>query len=159
MVFCKLRPAALEVHLAGPVVPDLHFIGSSFPRVFTKNRFPQFSPIHKLGDLQRHPLNLTALSAGDAEEGVHFGRRRRSIMRRSAWTWRSRWNLGLILPSHRAAGVPLRRSRQRGCHSSDCRLVLTAAWVAATSFLHRGADIRRDPPASAMKTSVGKEKP
>jgi hypothetical protein len=90
MVFCKLRQAVLEVHLAGPVVPDLHFIGSSSPRVFTKNRFPQFSPVHELGELQRHPLNLTALSAADAEEGVHSGRRRRSIMRRSAQTWRSR---------------------------------------------------------------------
>jgi hypothetical protein len=29
MVFCKLRPAALEVHLVVPVIPDLHFIGSS----------------------------------------------------------------------------------------------------------------------------------
>jgi hypothetical protein len=51
MVFCKLRPAALEVHLIGPVVLDLHFIGSSSPRVFTKNRFPQLSPVHKLGKL------------------------------------------------------------------------------------------------------------
>jgi hypothetical protein len=110
MVFCKLRPAALEVHLAGPVVSDLHFIGSSSPRVFTKNRFPQFSPVHEIGELQRHPLNLTALSATDAE-GVHSGRRRRSIMRRSARTWRSRGNLGLILASHRAAGAPFRRSR------------------------------------------------
>jgi hypothetical protein len=58
--------------------------------VFTKNCFPQLSPIHKLGKLQRHPMNLAALSASDAEEGVHFGRRRRSIMRRSAQTWRSR---------------------------------------------------------------------
>jgi hypothetical protein len=33
MVFCKLRPAALEVLLTGAVVPDLHFIGSSSPRV------------------------------------------------------------------------------------------------------------------------------
>jgi hypothetical protein len=40
MVFCKLRPAALEVHLIGPIIPDLHFIGSSSPRVLTKNRFP-----------------------------------------------------------------------------------------------------------------------
>jgi hypothetical protein len=39
MVFYKLRLAALEVHLTGPVVPDLHFIGSSSPRVFMKNRF------------------------------------------------------------------------------------------------------------------------
>jgi hypothetical protein len=32
-----------------------------------------------------------ALSASDAEEGVHFGRRRRrSVMRRSARTWCSR---------------------------------------------------------------------
>jgi hypothetical protein len=90
MIFCKLRPAALELHLVGPVVPDLHFIGSSSPRVFMKNRFLQLSPIHKLGELQRHPLNLAALSAGDAKEGVHFGRWRRSIMRRSARTWRSR---------------------------------------------------------------------
>jgi hypothetical protein len=29
MVFCKLRPAALEVHLAVPIILDLHFIGSS----------------------------------------------------------------------------------------------------------------------------------
>jgi hypothetical protein len=87
MIFCKLRPAALEVHLAGPIVPDLHFIGSSFPRVLTNNCFPQLSPIHELGKLQRHRLNLAALSAGDAEEGVHFGRwRRRSIIRRGAQT-------------------------------------------------------------------------
>jgi hypothetical protein len=30
------------------------------------------------------------LSAGDAEEGVHFGQRRRNIMRRGAQTWCSR---------------------------------------------------------------------
>jgi hypothetical protein len=90
MVFCKLRPAALEVHLVSTVVPDLHFIGSSSPRVFMKNRFLQFSPVHKFGQLQRYPLNLMALNAGDAEEGVHSGRMRRSIMRRSARTWRSR---------------------------------------------------------------------
>jgi hypothetical protein len=90
MVFCKLRPAALEVHLASPIIPDLHFIGSSVPRVFTKNSFPQLSPNHEIGKLQRHPLNLAALSAGDTE-GVHFERRRRrSIMRRGAWTWHSR---------------------------------------------------------------------
>jgi hypothetical protein len=53
MVLCKLRPAALEVLLTGAVIPDLHFIGSSSPRVFIKNRFPQFSPVHKLGEFQR----------------------------------------------------------------------------------------------------------
>jgi hypothetical protein len=90
MVFYKLRPAALEVHLSSPIVPDLHFIRSSSPRVFTKNHFLQLSPVHKLSKLQWYPLNLAALSAGNAKEGVHFGWRRRSVMRRSAWTWHSR---------------------------------------------------------------------
>jgi hypothetical protein len=52
MVFCKLRPAALEVLFTGTVLPDLHFIGSSSPRVFMKNRFPQLSTVHKLGEFQ-----------------------------------------------------------------------------------------------------------
>jgi hypothetical protein len=86
MVFCKLRPAALEVHLAVPVIPNLHFIGSSSPRVFTKNCFSQLSPIHELGKLQRHPLNLAALSASDAKEGVYFWQRRR----RSITWWSTR---------------------------------------------------------------------
>jgi hypothetical protein len=51
MVFCKLRTAALEVHLAVPVIPDLHFIGSSSPRVFMKNCFSQLSPVHEFGKL------------------------------------------------------------------------------------------------------------
>jgi hypothetical protein len=53
IVLCKLRPATLEVLLIGVVVPDLHFIGSSSPRVFTKNSFPQLSTVHKLGEFQR----------------------------------------------------------------------------------------------------------
>jgi hypothetical protein len=111
MVFCKLRPATLEVHLAVSIVPDLHFLGSSFPRVFAKNCFPQFSPIHELGKLQWHLLNLAALSAGDAEEGVYPGRRRRrSIMWRSTRTWCNSRNLGLVLASHRAARAPLHRN-------------------------------------------------
>jgi hypothetical protein len=52
----------------GAVVPDFHFVGSSSPRVLAKNSFPQFSPIHELGKIQREALNLTALRAGDAEE-------------------------------------------------------------------------------------------
>jgi hypothetical protein len=91
MIFCKLRPATLEVHLAISIVPDLHFIGSSSSRVFVKNCFPQFPSIHELVELQRYPLNLAALGAGDAKEGVHVGqRRRRSVITRSAWTWCSR---------------------------------------------------------------------
>jgi hypothetical protein len=31
VILCKLRPAALEVLLAGAVIPNLHFIGSSSP--------------------------------------------------------------------------------------------------------------------------------
>jgi hypothetical protein len=82
MIFCKMRPATPEVHLAVSIVPDLHFIGSSSSRVFAKNCFMKFPPIHELGKFQRHPLNLAVLSAGDAEEGTNFGRRRRrSIMR------------------------------------------------------------------------------
>jgi hypothetical protein len=73
MVFCKLRSATLEVHLVVPVIPDLHFIGSSSPIVFTKNCFSQLSPVQELGELQRHPLNLTALSTDDAEKGVYLG--------------------------------------------------------------------------------------
>jgi hypothetical protein len=52
VILRKLRPTALEVLLAGAIVPNLHFVWSSFTRVFTKNRFPQFSPIHELGELQ-----------------------------------------------------------------------------------------------------------
>jgi hypothetical protein len=111
MVFCKLRPAVLEVHLAVPIVLDLHFIGSFSSRVFMKNSFLQLSPIHKLGKLQRHPLNLAALSASDAEEGIQFGkRRRRSITWRSARTWCNSETLGLVLTPHRAARALLCRN-------------------------------------------------
>jgi hypothetical protein len=111
MVFCKLRPATLEVHLAVSIIPDLHFIGSSSSRVIAKNCFSQLSPINELGKLQRHPLNLAALSAGDAEEGIQFGRRRRrSTTWRSARTWCSSGTLGLVLTPHRVAGAPFRRS-------------------------------------------------
>jgi hypothetical protein len=78
--------------------------------VFTKNRFPQFSPIHKLGKFQRQTLNLTTLRAGDAEEGIDSGWRRRSISRRSTWTWCSRWHLGFIFAPGRMAEAPLHRS-------------------------------------------------
>jgi hypothetical protein len=53
VILRKLRPAALEVLLAGAVVPNLHFIGSSSPGVLTKNRFSQLSPVHELGKFQR----------------------------------------------------------------------------------------------------------
>jgi hypothetical protein len=81
MVFCKTGPATPEVHHAIPIVPHLYLVWSSFPSVFTKDYFWKSLPIHEFSKLQRHPLNLKALSTGDAEEGIKFGRRRRrSIM-------------------------------------------------------------------------------
>jgi hypothetical protein len=68
MVFCKLRPTALEVLLAGAFVPNLHFVWISSTRLFTKNCFSQFSPIHELGKIQWQALNLAALRIGDAKE-------------------------------------------------------------------------------------------
>jgi hypothetical protein len=110
VVFRKLGPATPEVHLAISVVPHLYLVGSSSSRVFAKNCFTKFPPIHELSKFQRHLLNLVALSAGDAEEGINFGRRRRrSIMRRSARTWCSSRNLGLVLTPHRAARAPFHR--------------------------------------------------
>jgi hypothetical protein len=110
MIFCKHGPATPEVHLAVSIVPYLHLLGSSSSRMFTKNCFTQLPPIHEIGKFQRHPLNLTALSAIDAEEGVNLGRgRRRSIMRRSAGTWCNSRYLGLVLTPHRAAMAPFHR--------------------------------------------------
>jgi hypothetical protein len=63
VILHKLRPAVLEVLLAGAVVPNLHFVWSSSTRVFMKKRFPQFSPIHELGEFQWQALNLAALRA------------------------------------------------------------------------------------------------
>jgi hypothetical protein len=86
VILRKLRPAALEVLLAGAGVPNLHFVWSSSTRVFTKNHFPQFSPIHELSEFQWQALNLAALRAGDAKERVDSGRRSGSISGRSIGT-------------------------------------------------------------------------
>jgi hypothetical protein len=87
MIFCKMGSAAPEIHLAASIIVHLHFIGSSSPRLFTKNCFTKLTSIHELGEFQWHTLNLTALSVDDAEEGVDLGRgRRRSFTRSSART-------------------------------------------------------------------------
>jgi hypothetical protein len=110
VVFRKLGPANPEVHLAISVVPHLYLVGSSSSRVFTKDCFTKFPPIHELSKFQWHPLNLAALSVGDAEEGINFGRRRRrNITRWSARTWCSSRNLGLVLTPHRAARAMFHR--------------------------------------------------
>jgi hypothetical protein len=104
VVFCKMGPSTPEVHLTVSVIPHIYLVGSSSSRVFAKDYFTKFPPIHELSKFQRHPLNLTALSADDAEEGINFGRRRRrSITWQSARTWCSSRNLGLVLTPHRAA--------------------------------------------------------
>jgi hypothetical protein len=53
VVFGKLRPATLKVLLAVAIIPNLHFVWSPTARLFTENRFSQFSPIHELGEIQR----------------------------------------------------------------------------------------------------------
>jgi hypothetical protein len=119
------------------VIPHLHFIGSSSSRMFAKNCFTKLPPIHELGKFQRHILNFTALSTGDAEEGENLGRRRRrSIMRSSARTWSSSRYLGLVFTPHRAARAPFHRYGRRGHRRGVFRFVLTAARAAAVSFLH-----------------------
>jgi hypothetical protein len=50
MVLHKLGPAALEVHLAAPIIVHFHFVGSSSSRLFTENCFTKLTPIHKLGE-------------------------------------------------------------------------------------------------------------
>jgi hypothetical protein len=53
VVFCKLRPATLEVLFAVAIVPNLHFVQSPSTRLLAKNRLSQFSHIHELGEIQR----------------------------------------------------------------------------------------------------------
>jgi hypothetical protein len=111
MIFYKLGLAAPEIHLAASSIVHLQFIGSSSPRLFAKNCFTKLTPIHELGEFQQHTLNLMALRAGDAEEGVDLGRRRRSITWSSARTWSSSRYLGFVFTPHRAARAPFHRCR------------------------------------------------
>jgi hypothetical protein len=73
MVLRKSRPAALKELFAGAVVPHLHFIWSSSTRVFAKNYFVQFPPIHEIREFQWQALNLAALRVADTEERVDPG--------------------------------------------------------------------------------------
>jgi hypothetical protein len=68
MVLRKSQLATLEELFAGAVVPHFHFIWSSSTRVFAKNCFAQFPPIHEIYEFRWQALNLMALRAGDAEE-------------------------------------------------------------------------------------------
>jgi hypothetical protein len=112
VVLRKSRPAALEELLTGAIVPHLHFVWSSSTRVFTKNRFPQFSTIHELGEFRWQTLNFAALRVGDAKERIDSGGRMRSISGRSTWTWHSRWHLGFVLAPGRTARASLYQGRR-----------------------------------------------
>jgi hypothetical protein len=112
--------------------------------MFVKNCFTKLTPIHELG-VQQHTLNLTALSAGDAEEGENLGRRRRgSIMQSSARTWSSSRYLGFVFTPHRVARAPFHRYGRRGHRRGVFWFVLTAMRAAATSLphLHIGVQVR-----------------
>jgi hypothetical protein len=77
------------------------------------------------------------LSAGDAEEGIQFGRRRRrSTTWRSARTWCSSGTLGLVHTPHRVAGAPFRGSGRRSHRSRVIGFIFTAARTAATLLRH-----------------------
>jgi hypothetical protein len=82
VVFYKLRPAAPEVLLAVAIIPHLHLVRDTTARLLAKNSLSQFAPIHKLGEIQRQALNLTALRHGNAKEGED--------LRRSSGSGRSR---------------------------------------------------------------------
>jgi hypothetical protein len=142
VVFCKMGPATPEVHLAVPIIPHLYLVGSSSSRVFMKNCFTKFSPIHEFSKLQRHPLNFTALSVGDTQEGIKFGRRRRrSIMQRSARTWCSSRTLGLILTPHRVARAAFHRHGRRSHRIRVFGFIFTAGRTAATPLRHLHTDV------------------
>jgi hypothetical protein len=51
VIIHKLCPAALEVLLASAIIPDFHLVGSTSPRMFTKNCFTQLTLIHEFGEL------------------------------------------------------------------------------------------------------------
>jgi hypothetical protein len=112
MILHKSRPATLEELFTGAVVPHLHFVWGSSTRVFVKNCFTQFSPIHEFGKFQWQALNFAALRVADAEERIDSRRRRRSIRGRKTWTWCGRGHLGIILAPGRTAEASLHQNRR-----------------------------------------------
>jgi hypothetical protein len=151
LVFCKMGSATPKVHLAVSVVPYFYHIGSSSSRVFVKDCFTKFPPIHELSKLQRHPLNLTALSASDAEEGIKFGRRRRrSITRPSARTWCSSRPLGLFLLPTGWPGRHFTGTDDKATIAGSLDLVLLPRGRPRPCFATYAPTFRCEPPASAM---------
>jgi hypothetical protein len=160
MVFCKLGPATPKVHLAVSIVPHLYLIGSSSSRMFMKDCFTKFPPIRELRKFQWHPLNLTALSTGDAEEGINFGKRRgRSTMQQSAKTWCSSRNLGLVLTPHRAAGRRFTGMDDEATATGSFYLFLLPRGRPQPRFSTGAPMFRCEPPASAMEDKCFEKKP
>jgi hypothetical protein len=108
VIFCKSRPAAPEVLLAIAVIPHLHFIWDTTARLLAKNSFSQFAFIHKIGEIQRQALNLTALRHGNAEKGEDL--RRSSGNGRSSRRRSSPSHLRLVFATKWATGTAFTRS-------------------------------------------------
>jgi hypothetical protein len=85
VVLSKLRPATSEILLAVTIIPHFHLIWDATTRLFTENCLSQLVAIHKLREIQRQALNLTALRHGDAKERKDPGR-----CGRSSWNSKGR---------------------------------------------------------------------
>jgi hypothetical protein len=110
VVFRKARPPAPEVLFAVAIVPHLHRVRDTSARLLAKNSLSQLATIHKLGEIQRQALNLTALPHGNAEKGEDSRRSSgsgRSRRRRSSRTWSGASHLGLVLTTRWTAGTAL----------------------------------------------------
>jgi hypothetical protein len=106
-------------------------------------------------------MYLTTLSAGDAEEGIDLGRRRRRCIARSnarAWSSSSRY-LGFVFTPHRAAEMPLHRCGRRGHHRGALWFILTTTGTAATSLLHLHICVQIGTARSAIEKLRLVEKP
>jgi hypothetical protein len=80
-------------------------------------------------------------------------------MRKSAWTWRSRWNLGfLLLPTGRPGRRFVGADNEAAIAGMVGLFLLPRGWP-RPRFSTRAPIFRRDPLASAMETNGGKEKP
>jgi hypothetical protein len=152
VILRKSRPVALEELLTGAVVPHLHFVWGSSARVFTKNRFPQVSPIHVLGEFKWQALNFAALSVGDAKERVDSGRRRRSISGRNG-------TLGLFLLAAGWPGRRFTRAEDDAIAAAAVVLFLLPRGRPRPRFSTGAPMFKPDSLASAMEKSTKEEKP
>jgi hypothetical protein len=114
--------------------------------LFTKNCLSQFAAIHKLREIQRQALNLTALRHGNAKERKDIGRcsrsSRRSRRRRSR-AWSGAGHLRFILATKGAAAATLSWGICRSSRgTSDLGLILATTRATSTSWSHRGSKVQ-----------------